>query len=139
MPFGQGAERTRASTIFGQGGQSGSGGAADIPILSTPTDGTPTSTGATSATVDSTAGSGRLYVGVVTDGGSATNQQIIDGTGGNLVAAASTNQVVNASGTQTVATISGLTASTQYQIIYLHVGGNNQVSNQSSVGLLTTL
>jgi len=130
--------RTRDSAIFGVSSNSGSGSALDVPILSSPADGTPTSTGATDATVSSTAGSGRLYVGVVTDGGTATNAQIITGTGGNLVAAASTNQTVTASGTQTVALIEGLSAATAYQIIYLHVGGNNQQSNQSSVNLTTT-
>jgi hypothetical protein len=124
--------------MFGVGGGGGMGSAADVPILSSPTDGTPTNAGATDATVSSTAGSGTLYVGVVSDGGAATNAEIIAGSGGNLVAGASTSQAVTASGTQTVAAITGLAAATQYQILYLHVGGNNQQSNQASVGLLTT-
>jgi len=131
--------RSRGETTFGQGGGGAGGSAFNIPVLSAPDDGTPTSSGTSGAFVTlAGVGSGRLYVGVVTNGGTATNAQIIAGTGGNLVAGASTNQLVNAIGTQTVTTIAGLAAATAYQIIFLVVAGNNQVSNQSSVNLTTT-
>lgn len=130
--------QNRGITTFGKGGGGSGGTAFDMPILSSPNAGTPTSSGTSNATVSlAGVGSGRLYVGVVTDTGSATNAQIIAGTGGNLVAAASTNQAVTAIGTQTVASIGSLTAATIYQIIFLVVAGNNQVSNQSSVTLTT--
>lgn len=130
--------RSRSSLVFGMGG-GGSGGSAHVPMLASPNSGTPTTTGSTGATVVlSGAGWGRLYVGVVTNAGSATNAQIIAGTGGNLVAGASLNQAATAGGTQTVATIAGLTTGTAYQVIFLVVAGNNQVSNQSSVNLTTS-
>lgn len=105
------------------------------PIISSPNAGTPTSSGTTNATVVSDQGSGRLYWAVVTNGGSATNAQIKAGTGGNIVVAG--NQQVNASGTQTVSSITGLTTATTYQILFLHVNPSSQDSNQASVSLTT--
>lgn len=123
--------------LFGAGGASG-GQASTVPALTAPNAGTPTSSGTTNATVVANVGSGRLYVGVVTNGGTATNAQIIAGTGGNLVGgASSSNQQINATGTQTVASITGLASATAYQILFLAVAGNGAVSNQSSVNLTT--
>lgn len=107
------------------------------PALTSPDDGTPTSDGTVGASVVTNQGSGRLYWAVVTDGGAATNAQIIAGTGGNIVAGAAGNQAVGSGGTQTIATITGLASATAYQIKFLHVNGDGTQSNQSSVNLTT--
>jgi hypothetical protein len=132
--------RVRSATPFGVGaGSAGGAGSLQAPVLTSPSAGTPTSDGATSAGVTTDQGSGRLYWAVVTNGGSATNAQIIAASGGNIVAAAGAkgNQVVNAKGAQTIATITGLTTATTYQILYLHVNALSQESNQASVSLTT--
>jgi len=126
--------RTRDTVVFGVSVKSG-GGAAYVPLLTVAADGTPTSDGATGASVDTDTGNGRLYWAVVTDGGSATTGQIKAGTGGNIVAAG--NQAVTASGTQTF-NITGLSAATQYQIKTVQMSAANIDSAQASVGLLTT-
>lgn len=114
---------------------SGGGPASVAPILTAPNAGTPTSSGTTNATVVTDQGSGRLYWAVVTNGGAATNAQIKAGAGGNIVVAGS--QQVNAKGTQTVASITGLTTATTYQILFLHSNAMSQDSNQASVSLTT--
>lgn len=135
MPF---PETSRFSTgLFGAGGGAGGGSSTTIPLLTSPGAGTPTSSGTTNAVVTSNVGSGRLYRGCVTNGGSATNAQLIAGTGGNLVAASCGSQQINASGVQTISSITGLTTLTTYQILTLVVAGDNQVSNQASVSLTT--
>lgn len=111
------------------------GPAVFVPVLSSPNAGTPTSNGTTNATVSSTVGNGTLYWCVVTNGGSATNAQIIAGSGGNIVVAG--NQAVSVTGTQTVASITGLSSSTLYQIIFLQVSASGGTSSQSSVNLTT--
>jgi hypothetical protein len=54
-----------------------------------------------------------------------------------LVAGSTGNQAVTASGTQTVASIGGLTTATTYQIKFLVVAGNGVTSAQASVNLTT--
>ena len=88
------------------------------------------------ATADSSIGTGILYYGAVTDGGVCTNAQLIAGTGGNLVAASCGSQAITASGTQTVAAITGLNTGTAYQIKFLAYGAGFY-SLQSSVNLTT--
>jgi len=105
------------------------------PVLSSATDGTPTTTGATSATVDTNCGTGTIYWCLVTNGGSATNAQIIAGTGGNIVAGTADSQSVVATGTQTF-DVTGAAAATTYQIKTLHVASGAE-SNQDSVSLVT--
>lgn len=117
-------------------GASNAANSSPAPVLSSPNAGTPSSSGTANATVSSTQGSGRLYWAVVTNGGSATNAQIRAGTGGNIVVAG--NQAVNASGTQTVVSITGLTTATTYQILFLHTNPSSQDSNQASVSLTTS-
>lgn len=106
------------------------------PVLSSPTVGTPTSVGATAPQVTTDTAEATLYRVVVTDAGSATNAQIIAGSGGNIVQA--TSQAVTVSGVQTTANITGLSASTNYEIIYLHVDAAGNESNQAAVGLTTS-
>ena len=127
--------RVSGTPIFGVIRGTGGGAFTDIPVLSSPGAGTPSTTSTANAVVTSSAGSGRLYWAVVTNGGSATNAQIIAGSGGNIVVAGS--QAITASGIQTVASITGLTTGTTYQILYLVVGGSGLVSLQSSVTLIT--
>ena len=128
--------RVRPQLLFGTPlPLKGGGSAPELPVLSAPDAGTPAVDGTSNATVASTAGSGRLYWAVVTDGGAATNAQIIAGSGGNIVVAG--NQAITASGTQTVASISGLATATTYQILFLAVDGKGSQSNQSSVTLVT--
>lgn len=138
-----GGRGNRGESMFGVsagGGQGGGLGELGAPVLSAPADGTPTSDGATAPTVTTDQGSGRLYWAVVTDGGAATTAQLKAGSGGNIVnnAGAHNNQQVNVSGVQTLPTITGLAAATQYQIISLHTNPQSLDSAQASVGLLTT-
>lgn len=114
----------------------GVSGTLDQPItLSNAADGTPTADGATDATVDTDCPDGTLYWAAVTNAGSATDAQIIAGSGGDIVAAG--NQAVTASGTQTVSSITGLSASTAYQIKYLQRSADSIDSSQASVDLTT--
>lgn len=106
------------------------------PVLSSASAGTPTTTGTTGAAITTNCGSGTLYYGLVTNGGSCTNAQLIAGTGGNLVAGTTGNQAVSATGAQSF-NISGAAGSTTYQIKTLHVVQGAQ-SNQGSVSLTTS-
>lgn len=107
------------------------------PTLSNPADGTPTSDGATGASVDTNEANGTLYWAVVTNGGSCTDAQLKAGSGGNIVAGVAGNQAVSGTGTQVIATITGLTASTLYQIKYLQRDAAGNDSPQASVSLTT--
>lgn len=108
------------------------------PTLSNPQDGTPTSDGATGASVDSNEGNGTLYWAVLTDGGSCTNAQLKAGSGGNIVAGKAGNQAVSASGTQTIPNITGLTAGTNYELVWLQRDAAGNDSSQATTGLTTT-
>ncbi len=105
------------------------------PVLSSADDGTPTSDGTAGASVSTTVGNGTLYWAVVTDGGSATNQQIKQGSGGDIVVAGS--QSVSGTGTQTVGEITGLVSETDYQILFLQTNSAGTDSAQASVDLTT--
>lgn len=105
------------------------------PVLSSPNAGTPTADGTTNATVSSTVGNGTLYWAAVTDAGVATDAQIKAGSGGDIVVAG--NQSVSGTGTQTVASITGLTTATVYQIKFLQTSAGGADSAQSSVTLTT--
>lgn len=129
-------QRVRGSVLFGVSVRSG-GGAAYIPVLTNAIDGTPTSDGATGAGVDTDTGNGRLYWAVVTNGGSCTTGQLKAGTGGNIVAGVSGNQAITASGSQTF-NITGLAATTTYQIKTMQTSAANIDSAQASVELITT-
>ncbi len=129
--------RGRVFPLFGRTTLGAGGTEAPAPILSNPNAGTANGTGTTNALVDTTSVTGRLYWVVVTNGGSCTDLQLIAGSGGNIVAGVAGNQVVNTTGTQTVAVITGLSALTTYQIIFLQLNGGSKFSNQSSVTLIT--
>lgn len=108
------------------------------PTLSNPQDGTPTSDGATGASVDSNEGNGTLYWAVLTDGGTCTNAQLKAGSGGNIVAGKAGNQAVSSSGTQTIPNITGLSAGTNYEIVWLQRDAAGNDSGQAATGLTTT-
>lgn len=112
-------------------------GDSTAPVLSSATAGTPTSDGCTGAGVTTNEGNGTLYWAVVTNGGSCTDAQLKAGSGGNIVSGKAGNQAVTTTGAQTIADITGLTASTVYQIKFLQrdTGGND--SAQASANLTT--
>lgn len=110
----------------------------DEVTLTSPSDGTPTSDGATGAGVTTNTGNGTLYWAVVTDGGSATDAEIKAGTGGDIVPGVADNQAVSADGAQTIEDITGLDSSTTYAILYLQTDRSGNDSAQSSVALTTT-
>ena len=74
---------------------------------------------------------------MVTNGGACTDAELKAGAGGNIVAGKAANQVVGASGVQTIANITGLASATTYQIKYLHSNGDSKDSAQASVSLTT--
>lgn len=106
------------------------------PILSSPTAGTPANTSTANATVSTNTGNGTLYWAVVTDGGAATTAQIKAGSGGNIISAGS--QAVSGTGTQTIASMTGLSSGTNYQIVYVHTNSSSINSAQSQIPLRTT-
>lgn len=108
------------------------------PVLSAASSGTPTSDGCTGAGVTTDTGNGTLYWAVVTNGGSCTDAQLKAGAGGNIVAGKAGSQAVSSSGAQSISTITGLTASTTYQIKYLQTNASAQDSSQASVSLTTS-
>lgn len=112
-------------------------GDSTAPVLSSPSAGTPTSTGTTNATVSTDEGNGTLYWAVVTNTGSATDAQLKAGSGGNIVAGVAGSQAVSGTGTQTVSSITGLAVGTLYQIKFLHTDAAANDSNQASVNLTT--
>lgn len=101
------------------------------PILSAASTGIPTSDGFPVA-VTSDEGNGTLYWAIVTNGGSCTDAQLKAGSGGNIVAGKAGNQAVSASGAQTVAAITGLSAGTTYQIVFLQTPSAGPDSSQVS-------
>jgi len=107
------------------------------PSLSNASDGTPTADGADDPSVDTNEGNGTLYWAVLTDGGSCTDAQLKAGSGGNIVAGKAGNQVVSGTGTQTTPDITGLSSSTNYEIVFLHRDASGNDSSQASVGLTT--
>lgn len=123
--------------MFGVSAAAGGGQLPGPPVLSDPTDGTPTSSGTNNATVTTDQGTGTLYRAVVTDGGACTTAQLKAGAGGNIVAGSAGSQVVGVDGVQTVASITGLSAATAYQIKFLHTNGFGFDSAQASVDLTT--
>ena len=142
--------RIRDTVVFGVSVKSG-GGAAYVPLLTAAADGTPTSDGATGASVDTDTGNGRLYwaagmngYGAKTYGDStygtakvvATSGQIKAGSGADIVV--SGNQVVSVNGSQIISNITGLVASTTYRIKFLQTSAANIDSAQASVELITT-
>jgi hypothetical protein len=113
------------------------GVASPAPVLSSPTAGTATSGGSTGAGVTTDTGNGTLYWAVVTNGGSCTDAQLKAGAGGNIVAGVAGSQAVSGTGAQTIANITGLSASTTYQIKFLQTSGAAVDSSQASVSLTT--
>jgi len=111
--------------------------AATLPSLSAATDGTPTSDGATDAGVTTDIGNGTLFWVVVTNGGAATNAEIVAGAGGDIVAGIAGYQAITATGAQAF-DITGLTAATDYEIIMLQITEDVVYSAQAEVALTTT-
>jgi len=132
---GQYLDQIKAATVGPIGFAAAGEGDVTSPVISSPNAGTPTSTGTTDATVSTDEGNGTLYWAVVTNAGSATDAQIKAGSGGNIVAAGS--QAVIGTGTQTVASITGLAIGTLHQIKFLHADAAANDSAQASVNLTT--
>lgn len=111
-----------------------------VPVLSNAADGTPTSDGATGSSVDTTVGNGTLYWAVLTNGGTATDQQVKEGSGGDVVGVAGSfgAQSVSGTGTQTIGDITGLASATDYEIVFLQTNSIGSDSAQATVALQTT-
>ena len=120
---------SRARAFVGAGSVSNIG---PFPVLSALNPGTIGATSLTNATVLTDTFGGTLYMVVVTNGGSATAAQIIAGAGGNIVAGAAANAVVVSGALQTIASITGLTTATTYQLLALQVSGAGLQSSQVS-------
>lgn len=117
----------------------GAGAAPDVtaPTLSAPQDGTPTADGSELFGVTTDEGNGTLYWAILTDGGTATDAQLKAGAGGNIVAGKAGNQEVVGTGAQTVTSVTGLSAATAYEIIFLHRDFAGNDSAQATVALTT--
>lgn len=107
------------------------------PTLSSPQDGTPTADGTTGPGVSTNEANGTLYWAVLTNGGSCTDAQLKAGSGGNIVAGKAGNQAVSGTGAQVTADITGLSASTDYELVWLHRDAAGNDSAQATVGLTT--
>lgn len=103
------------------------------PILSSPT-GTATSHNTASGTVSTDEGNGTLYWFVSTSGTPPSAANLKTGVG----AASYGNQSVTGTGTQTVSSITGLTASTGYYIHYLHTDAATNDSDIVTSAQFTT-
>lgn len=123
--------------MFGKGIGAAGSPRPDTPILSSPNAGSPTVDGTVGANVTTNQQAGRLFWAVVTNAGSCTDAQLKAGSGGNIVAGKAGSQAVGNSGVQTIATITGLTTATTYQIKFLHSNVDSKDSAQSSVDLTT--
>ena len=113
------------------------GGDVTAPTLSSADEGTPTADGCTGASVSTNEGNGTLYWAVVSNGGSATDAQIKAGSGGNIVSGKAGSQSVSSTGTQVISSITGLSAATGYQLLFLHSDASSNDSSQASVDLFT--
>ena len=109
------------------------------PTLSSPSMGSVTSAGG-APTVTTNKASGTLYYAVLTNGGSATDAQIIAGSGGNIVAGKAGNQAVTATGVNTFAAVTGLLGSTDYEVVFLQVDAESpaNTSAQATAGFTTS-
>lgn len=117
-----------------------SGNAVDStdPVLSSPSMASVTATTGV-PTVTTNEGNGTLYYAVLTSGGSATDAQIKAGTGGNIVAGKAGNQAVTTTGVQTFSAVTGLTAGTDYEVVFLQtdLAGNDSAQSQASFTTLS--
>jgi hypothetical protein len=107
------------------------------PTLSLAIDGDPTADGSTNFGVTTDESGGTLYWAILTNAGSCTDAQLKAGSGGNIVAGKAGNQVVSVLGAQLVTSVTGLDASTDYEIVFLHRDAAGNDSAQATVGLTT--
>lgn len=87
-------------------------------------------------TVTTDTASGTLYYAVLTNGGSATDAQIKAGAGGNIVAGKAGNKTVTLAGVNTFPAVTGLSASTDYEVVFLQTA-NGLDSAQAQAGFST--
>lgn len=122
--------RVREALPFGAAPSRSTG--ARAPGLYDPSVGTPAAAAFNAAHVSTSSDRGTLYWAVVTNGGACTDAQLIAGSGGNIVAGKAGNQAITASGVQTLANITSLSAATTYQIKFLVVTNTGLSSGQAS-------
>ena len=113
------------------------GGDNVAPVLSSPDNGTETVDGTTNFGATTTKGGGGFYWAVTTDAGTATVEQIVLGTGGNIIADKAGRVNVTAPGVVTVAAVTGLSSATAYELFFVHVDSGGNRSASSTVGFTT--
>lgn len=135
MPFSSDAnsnlQQPRSLIYFGASGM-GSGSSDRLAVLSSASIGTPAAASFLAPSVVTDLGEGILYWALVTNGGSATNDQILNGSGGNIVAGKAGSVNVTAAGTITLSNITGLGAATTYQILYMQLNTTGNLTAQTS-------
>ena len=114
------------------------GGGGVLPSLFAPQAGSATADGATNFGVSTNLGKGTLYWAIVTNAGVATNAQVIAGSGGDIVAGKAGSQALTTAGAKLIASVTGLSAATLYQIKFVQQDAPGNISTQVSVDLTTT-
>ena len=135
MPFSSDAnsnlQQPRSLIYFGASGM-GSGSSNRLAVLSSASIGTSAASSFLAPSVVTDLGEGILYWALVTNGGSATNDQILNGSGGNIVAGKAGSVNVTAAGIITLGNITGLGATTTYQILYMQLNATGNLTGQTS-------
>lgn len=129
-----------AYPAFDQAAASGPKSAGDtvIPVLSAIDNGTEDSDGTNNALITTTKGTGRMYWAVTADAGTLTKEQVVFPTT-HALELTSGSIAVSAAGVVTLTTVSGLNPSTAYELFFVHVDGNGNMSAAATVGFTTTV
>lgn len=109
-----------------------------VPTLTSPDAGVPTSDGTVGASVTTDVSNGTVYWAILTSGGTATDQQIKDGAGGDIVAGQAGSLSAQGETLIVLPDITGLDAATDYEIVFLQTNSIGSDSAQSTVSLTTT-
>ena len=111
-----------------------------LPVLTSAIDGDPTSDGTDNFGATTSKAGGRFYHAVTANAGSLTKAEVVAATqSGASAILASGSMAVGAAGALVNTTaITGLSPSTDYELFYVHVDANGNMSAVATVGLTTT-
>lgn len=115
------------------------GGDSVLPVLSSAQNGTETSDGTTNFGATTTKSNGGFYWAVTADAGTATADEVVNGYGAAIIEGKAGRVAVTAAGAVTAAAVTGLSASTAYELFFVHVDANGNRSAAATVGFTTTV